>query len=265
MRNFFKSFLAISLLMLTFVFQSCERVELNHYGVLMTNYGKAGKSDFRIVTGKVNVMAWGTELYQVPAFEQRGEFDNPDTLKAADNTEFSARPVYSYKVMPDKPIDVIFDNKHIGIGDDFLDAVEDNILEPRIYDLMKEESRKYSTDTLMANQGSLLFEKRLESIVKQEFAKRGFELLTFSAQLEFSQKVKAKIDNRNEVNTNVTVLEQQIIEQRKRNELEELKTQQAIIASRGLTKEILYKQFIDKWNGSAPLYGVVPEFLRITK
>ena len=182
MRNFFKSFLAISLLMLTFVFQSCERVELNHYGVLMTNYGKAGKSDFRIVTGKVNVMAWGTELYQVPAFEQRGEFDNPDTLKAADNTEFSARPVYSYKVMPDKPIDVIFDNKHIGIGDDFLDAVEDNILEPRIYDLMKEESRKYSTDTLMANQGSLLFEKRLEAIVKQEFAKRGFELLTFSNQ-----------------------------------------------------------------------------------
>ena len=60
----------------------------------------------------------------------------------------------------------------------------------------------------MANQGSLLFEKRLEAIVKQEFAKRGFELLTFSAQLEFSQKVKAKIDNRNEVNTNVTVLEQ---------------------------------------------------------
>ena len=147
MKNFFKSFLAISLLMLTFIFQSCERVELNHYGVLMTNYGKAGKSDFRIVTGKVNVMAWGTELYQVPAFEQRGEFDSPDTLKAADNTEFSARPVYSYKVMPDKPIDVIFDNKHIGIGDDFLDAVEDNILEPRIYDLMKEESRKYSTAT----------------------------------------------------------------------------------------------------------------------
>lgn len=263
--NLFKSFFAIGLVMIALCFTGCERVQLNHYGVLMTNYGKSGKSDFRIVTGRVNVMAWGTELYQVPAFEQRGEFDSPDTLKAADNTEFSARPVYSYKVMPDKPIDVIFDNKHIGIGDDFLDAVEDNILEPRIYDLMKEESRKYETDTLMANKGSLMFEKRLEAVIKQEFAKRGFELLTFSAQLEFSKKVKDKIDSRNEVNTNVTVLDQQIIEQRKRNELEELKTQQAIIASRGLTKEILYKQFIDKWDGKTPLYGVTPEFLRITK
>lgn len=38
----------------------------------------------------------------------------------------------------------------------------------------------------------------------------------------------------------------------------------SIIASKGLTKEILYKQFIDKWDGKTPLYGVTPEFLKIT-
>ena len=41
-------------------------------------------------------------------------------------------------------------------------------------------------------------------------------------QFKFSDKVKAKIDNRNEVNTNISVLDQQILEQRKRNELAEL-------------------------------------------
>ena len=56
-----------------------------------------------------------------------------------------------------------------------------------------------------------------------------------------------------------------IEEQKKQNELEQLKTEQALIASRGLTREILYKQFIDKWDGKTPLYGIAPEFLKMTK
>lgn len=117
----------------------------------------------------------------------------------------------------------------------------------------------------MDDGGSLLFEKRLEQIVDKEFEKRGLQLLTFSAQLEFSRAVREKIDSRNEVNTNISVLDQQIAEQRKRNELEQLKTEQALITSRGLTKEILYKQFIDKWDGKTPLYGISPDFLKITQ
>lgn len=49
--------------------QSCDTVHPNFVGVLMTNFGKNGKSDFQIVTGRVNTMAPGTELYQVPLFE----------------------------------------------------------------------------------------------------------------------------------------------------------------------------------------------------
>ena len=67
------------------------------------------------------------------------------------------------------------------------------------------------------------------------------------------------------MNTNISVLDQQIEEQKKLNELEQLKTEQAIIRSKGLTKEILYNQFIDRWDGKTPLYGIVPEFLKITK
>ena len=115
----------------------------------------------------------------------------------------------------------------------------------------------------MADGGSLIFEKRLEKIVDKEFEKRGLQLLTFSAQLEFSKAVREKIDSRNEVNTNISVLDQQIAEQRKRNELEQLKTEQALITSRGLTKEILYKQFIDKWDGRTPIYGAIPDLIKI--
>lgn len=253
------------------MFASCERVAPNYAGVLMENFGKAGKEDFSIVSGRVNVMAPGTELFQVPLFDQRGEFTKPVTLKAADNTEFTARPTYSYKVIKDRAIDIVFDNKHIDKAetdngkDGFMQSLEDNILEPRIFDLIKEESRKHKTDSLMADGGSLLFEKKLEDIVEKEFEKRGLKLLSFSAQLEFSSKVREKIDSRNEVNTNISVLDQQIEEQKKRNELEALKTEQALIKSRGLTKEILYQQFIDKWDGKTPIYGAIPELIKVQK
>lgn len=248
----------IALLIATVVFTSCERVAPNYYGVLMENYGKNGKADYSKQQGRVNVAAPGVELFQVPAFEQRAKFSNDDgsdktlKLKAADNTEFNAKPLYSYKVMESKVVDLVFQNARLGSGDNFMTSLEDNVLEPHIYDLIKEESRKYITDTLMANGGSLKFEEKVQSLVKKAFEEKGLELITFSANLDFSDKVKAKIDSRNEVNTNVSVLDQQIIEQKKRNELAELQAQENIIKSRGITPELLQQQAIEKWNGALP-------------
>lgn len=249
-------FLIFSILLL---FTSCERVAPNYYGVLMENYGKAGKSDYTKQQGRVNIMSPGTELFQVPAFEQRASFEDQVLhLKAADNTEFTAKPLYSYKVLENRVIDLVFQNSRLGSGSDFMKSLEDNVLEPHIYDLIKEESRKYITDTLMANGGSLKFEMKIQNLVKQAFDEKGLELITFSANLDFSDKVKAKIDSRNEVNTNVSVIDQQIIEQRKRNELAELKALENIILSRGITPQLLQQQFIEKWDGKTPIYGTMP-------
>lgn len=227
---------------------SCETVTPNYQGVLMTNYGKNGKSDFQPVKGRISTIAPGTDLYQVPLFEQRANFDGQVLkLKASDNTEFSAKPMYSYRVIESRAIDVVFQNSRLGSGDNFMRSLEDNILEPHIFDLIKEESRKYVTDTLMANGGSLRFEQEVQKVVSKAFEEKGLELITFSANLDFSQKVKEKIDNRNEVNTNLSVLDQQIQEQRKKNELAELKAQENIILSKGLTDEILQKTAIEGW------------------
>lgn len=49
------------------LFASCERVAPNYAGVLMENYGKQGKEDFKIVAGKVSTWELGTELFQVPS------------------------------------------------------------------------------------------------------------------------------------------------------------------------------------------------------
>lgn len=237
---------------------SCERVAPNYYGVLMENYGKSGKGDYTKQQGRVNTMSPGTELFQVPAWEQRGKFSDDSgedrllQVKAADNTAFTSKPLYSYKVIENRVVDVVFQNSRLGSGDDFMGALQDNVLEPRIYDIIKEASRSYTTEALMANGGSLKFEQYVQEIVKKEFDKSGLDLISFSLNLDFSNKVKAKIDSRNEVNTNISVLDQQIAEQRKRNELEVLKAEQNKIRSSGITQQLLQEQAIRRWNGVLP-------------
>lgn len=246
-----KSILLLSFL-ITF-FSSCEYVKPNYVGVQMVNYGKNGKSDFSIQKGKVSTLALGTELFQVPLFEQRADFgDRVLHLKAADNTAFSAKPIYSYTVIESRAVDVVFNNKQLGGGSEFMKAMEDNILEPKIYDILKEESRRYVTDSLMGNSGSLKFEEHVQKILVAEFEKKGLLLQTFSCQLEFSQKVTAKIDQRNEVNTNLSVLDQQIAEQEKKNKLALLKAQEQIELSKGITSQILHQQALEKWDGKLP-------------
>jgi len=246
--------LVLGLMLLT----SCERVAPNYYGVLMENYGKNGKEDYSKQQGRVSTMSPGTELFQVPAWEQRGQFTDEEgtertlNIKAADNTAFSSKPLYSYKVIPASVVDVVFQNARLGSGDDFMKALQDNVLEPRIYDIIKEASRAYTTDSLMANGGSLKFERYVQDIVRKEFEKSGLQLISFSLNLDFSSKVKAKIDSRNEVNTNISVLDQQIAEQRKRNELETLKAEQNKIRSAGITPQLLQERAINKWNGKLP-------------
>lgn len=255
MKKFLGLFLVLSVIVST---TSCRRVAPNYYGVLMENYGKNGKEDYSKQQGRVNVMSPGTELFQVPAWEQRGEFTDDEGLdrvlqvKAADNTAFTSKPLYSYKVIESKVVDVVFQNSRLGSGNDFMTALQDNVLEPRIYDIIKEASRSYTTEQLMANGGSLKFEQYVQDIVAKEFEKSGLQLISFSLNLDFSSKVKAKIDSRNEVNTNISVLDQQIAEQKKRNELEALKTEQNKIRSAGITPEILQEQALDKWDGKLP-------------
>lgn len=256
-----------AILIATTLFAACSRVAPNYQGVLMENYGKSGKSDFILQKGRVWTLSPGTELFQVPLWEQRASFDDNAQnkilhLKAADNTEFSSHPIYSFKVIESKAVDVVFENKQLDNGEDFMKALEDNILENKIYDIMKEESRKYTTDTLMANGGSLKFEEDVQAKVKDEFDKKGLQLMTFSCQLDFSDKVKARIDTRNEVNTNVTVIDQQIIEQKKKNELAALQRDYNKTLSEGITPQLLQQEFIAKWDGHTPIYGSAPFFIK---
>jgi hypothetical protein len=251
-----KNLIFFALIVLTLA--SCRtRVEPNHYGVLMENFGKNGKSDYSLQSGRVNDWGRAKKLFQVPAWEQRAGFEKAMTLEAADKTAFTSVTSYSYLIKKDRAVDVVFNNAQLA-GENFMSALENNVLETRIYDIVKDMSRKYSTDTLMATGGNLRFENEVRVLVAKAFDEIGVELKTFTCPLVPTDKVAQRIDTRNEVNTNLSVLDQQIAEQRKKNELAELQRDYNKILSEGITPQLLQQQFIDKWDGKTPIYGNMP-------
>lgn len=272
-------FVTIVMLMMIVTFSSCERVAPNYQGVLMTDYGKNGKTDFKLQKGRVWTSWPGTELFQVPLYEQAGAFKNDDGsdrtlhLKSADNTDFTSRPMYSFEAIEDRCVDLVFSNYQLGSGEGFMQSLMDNILERRIYDLMKETSKTYTTESLMATStlpdgtitsGSLIYEKDVQERVSKEFEKIGLRLKTFSCQLEFTEAVTKKIDNRNEVNTNIQVIEQKIIEQKKQLELSKITAEIEMIPlvvakNSGVLDEYVRLKAYDAWREvKQPLYGTTP-------
>lgn len=244
------------------LFTSCERVAPNYGGVLMENFGKNGKEDFSIVKGRVNTMAPGTELFQVPLWEQRATFENELHLQDADRAEYTATPLYSYEAIEESIVDLVFRNKHLGSGDSFMKELENNILEPQIYDVSKDMCRSWTTEQITKQGGNIKFEKVIQPIIDSIFKSYGLRLKTFTLQLNPSEKVREKIDNRNEVNTTISVIDQEIEAQKKRNELARLKSEENRIYSEGLTPKLLYLKFIEKWDGKSSLYGDVPSFMK---
>lgn len=247
---------AAAVLLLT----SCGTVvQPNYGGVLMQNYGKSGKTDYSEQSGRVSTWGLGTQLFQVPLWQQRAQVEDTLHMQDAKNNEMKCYPRYAYSVTKGRLVDVVFNNSQIAKenssdGARFLVDVENNVLETAIYDIVKEQSRKHVADSLMNNGGSLKFEKECEALIRKVFEDKGFTLEAITIQLTYSSKIMETLDKRLEVSTNVSTLDQEIIQQRKRNELQQLVTEHALIESRALTPEILEKMRIERWDGHYPMY-----------
>lgn len=257
---------------------SCDRVAPNYQGVLMENYGKNGKSDYSLQKGRVQTWMPGTELFQIPLIEQRGSFNTDDGadrvlhLKDANNSDFSSRPMYSFEAIDTRAVDLVFKNSQLGNGDGFMEALMNNIIEPKIYDVMKEVSKSFTTQALMettiladgtSTNGSLKYEQKVQDILKKEFEIIGLNLKTFSCQLEFTEAVTKKIDSRNEVNTNISVIEQKVAEAKAQLELERITAEIAIVPlvvakKNGVLEEYVRLKVYQIWDGKQPLYGQTP-------
>lgn len=221
---------------------SCHRPEPNYEGVLMTDYGRNGIESFKVVTGAQGILGPGTELYQVPMFEQKADVDAV-RVSAKDAGVFTIDPSYSYQVTRTKGPNIVLNYKHLGTGDGFLDNVEENVLNKLVTDTFREEARNYTTDSLMNNLNT--FEKRVEKALTTKFSNKFFTLNTLTSGLTPPKSMAEAIEARNNAIQKANQVRNELETSKLYQEKARIDAETDRIKSAGLTKEVLQQKWIE--------------------
>jgi regulator of protease activity HflC (stomatin/prohibitin superfamily) len=221
---------------------SCHRPEPNYEGVLMTDYGRNGIESFKVVTGAQGILGPGTELYQVPMFEQKADVDAVK-VSAKDAGVFTIDPSYSYQVTRTKGPNIVLNYKHLGTGDGFLDNVEENVLNKLVTDTFREEARNYTTDSLMNNLN--IFEKRVEKALTEKFSNKFFTLNTLTSGLTPPKSMAEAIEARNNAIQKANQVRNELETSKLYQEKARIDAETDRIKSAGLTKEVLQQKWIE--------------------
>ncbi len=225
---------------------SCSRVEPNHEGVLMTDYGKNGKSDFVKATGTVNTMWFGTSLYQVPMYALSGDPDKI-VVTAKDGGRFTVDPSYTYQAKRDSGINIIFSYKYLGIAgklnDEDMSKIESSVLNRLVLDAYREEARNYATDSLLTNINN--FEKTVEVRLQNEFSKKYFDITALTSGLTPPASMSENIEQMNNANIKTQTVKNELNTARMLQEKAKIEAATNEITSAGLTKEVLTARWID--------------------
>lgn len=230
------------------LFASCNRPEPNYEGVLMTNYGRDGLESFKTVTGAQGILGPGSELYQVPMFEDKGDCD-PVYVTAKDAGVFTVDPSYTYQATRGKGPNIVLSYKHLGTGDDFFENIEKNVLNKIVTDAFRERARFYSTDSLMNNLGD--FETSVETELKQKFSNKFFTLNTLTSGLKPPQSMRDAIEARNNAIQKANEVKNQLETSKMLLEKARIDAETNKVQSSGLTKEVLSQQFIEALRNSS--------------
>lgn len=223
---------------------SCHRVQPNYEGVLMTNYGRNGKVDFKAVTGSQGILGPGTELYQVPMFEQKAD-PTEVVITGKDAGVFSVDPSLTYQAVRGKGTDIIFNYKHVGIDNEntIMDNIENGVLNALVTNAYREEARNFTTDSLMNNLNA--FETAVEARLKLDFEKKYFTLTALTSGLKPPKSMADAIERRNnakqqaeQVKNELQVAEMNLQKARIDAEANKVRTS-------GLSKENLTEQWIE--------------------
>lgn len=241
-----KTKLFLLLVLSAALFSSCSRVEPNYEGVLMTNYGKNGKSDFQRVTGTVNTMWFGTSLYEVPMYAQGGD---PDKIQitAKDGGVFTVDPQYTYQAKRDSGINIIFNYKYLGLSgeldEDDLNNIEASVLNRLVLNAYREEARNYATDSLLTSINQ--FENSVESRLKKEFALKYFDVTSLTSGLKPPASMSQNIERMNNAKIETQTVKNQLATARMLQEKAEIDAKTNEIKSKGFTREVLAERWID--------------------
>lgn len=223
---------------------SCNNVQPNYEGVLMTNYGRNGRTDFQVVTGSQGPLGMGSRLYQVPMFEQKAD-PAEMVITAKDAGVFTVDPTFTYQAIRGKGADIIFNYKHVGLDDEktIMDNIEASVLNAIVVNAYRETARSFTTDSLMNNLNG--FEKAVETRLKTEFEGKFFTLTSLTSNLKPPKSMSDAIERRNNAKQEAERVKNELEVARMNLEKAKIEAEADKIKTAGLTKEVLIEKWIE--------------------
>jgi len=219
----------------------CEGIQVNLTG------SEKGVDDVNLVTGWVIYNPISTAVYEYPTYVQTIDYD-PFTINAKDGSEFKVDPTISMHLIEGKA-PAVFRKYRKELSE---------IIHVTLYNYVKDafriELNNFTTDQIVSSRDSI--EKAIEKHLSETLERENFKLEQLTSGLKYPQIIVQSVDAKNraiqeamkaqnELAVQKAEAEKLLVAARAEKEANELRQQ-------ALTKEILQKMWIEKWDGSVP-------------
>ena len=256
----------ISIIMMTFLFNSCERIDAGHVGVRVNLYGTGkGVGDITECTGFVFYNPISTKIYEFPTYIQHKEYvkteddDNSFVVNSKDGSEFHVAPIVNYSVQREK-VPFIF-----GKYRRTLESIEEGFLKTTIYDAFRMTANSYTAEELISNRQT--FENKVRAKLDDDLLKEGFVINQLTSNLGYPETFKKAIEAKNNAVQQSLTAENQVKTAEANAKIQVAKAEgnaQAMLATAkaeaesyrlkqsSITPMLLQQMWIEKWNGQMP-------------
>lgn len=255
-----KKWLTLSLcLMVIGMMTSCyERIDAGKEGILVKLYGSdKGVQSASLVSGGTWYNPVTESVYEFPTTVQTIDYE-PFSVNAKDGSVFHVDPTLSFHVK-EGSTPQIFKKYRKDI-----EEITKTTLFNYIKDAFRIEFNRYTTDSIISSRE--IFENAVQINITEVLKKEGFVYDNLTSGIQYPKEIVNAITEKNtavqraaEANNNLKVEEARakikIIQAKAEAEANKLKHV-------SLTPLLIQMEFIQKWDGKTPLYGVNPTLFK---
>jgi len=252
----------IAVFAMSFLLNSCERIDAGHVGVQVNMYGTGkGVGDVTECTGWVFYNPFATKIYEFPTYMQHKEYkdENSFVVNSKDGSEFHVSPIVNYSVQREK-VPSIFSKYRRDLS-----SIEEGFLKTTIYDAFRMTANAYTAEELISNRQ--IFENKVRATLDEDLIKEGFVISQLTSNLVYPETFKKAIEAKNNAVQTALTAENQVKTAEANAKIQMAKAEgnaQAMLTQakaeaesnrlrqQTLTPLLLQQMWIEKWNGQLP-------------
>lgn len=238
-----------------------ERIDAGYEGIKVKLYGSdKGVQDVSLVTGRVWYNPITESIYEFPTYVQTANYDK-FTVNAKDGSVFTVDPTISLRVSPGSTPKIFIKYRKQ------IEEILSNTLVNHIKDVYRIEFNKYTTDSIISKREK--FEEGVQLKMIAFLEKEGFYLEQLTSGIQYPEAITQAINAKNAAIQKAQQAENELkvveADAKKMIVQAEAEARANELRQATLSPLLIQQQFIEKWDGSTPLYGNSPVIFKELK